>query len=444
MREELKRISTILFLTVSVLLAFFYLPWRFSVDKINNVVAIALWGRVVNHDFLQVGEDVVFARDPSDVLKDAAIVIPIATNTSVLEEIVRKSIEINKKVGILEFYENEALLKKTARNYPLSSFLRVHRMKPTEYAGYNPRSLRQRLVRAVRERSVDLILLPPPPKKWGFSYPELALDIYYSIVKEARYTTLPAFHPVKLPVWMKLVAWVGLFGVYASINVGYVIVAIVLSFLGNWGRSLSIIFATVLLYRTFKNSKWFLRYLSYVPLAVVTSSIFASPAYVAGIQEFRGVKLSLIALPALITLKALIVERPKRFERSDLIIVVLLAVAGVYYLFRSGNYGFAPAFEVRVRDFLDAALYARPRTKEIVGFAAAVLMDLNPRLRSTKWGFIFEILVAVGMVSVINTFCHFKGPIFVHLVRTLNGLWTGGFVALLITGVWSLWVGKSY
>jgi len=414
------------------------------VDEVNSAVAIALWERAANGDFLQVGEDVVFARGPSDVLKGAAIVIPLATDTSVLEEVVRKSIEIGKKVGILEFYENEALLKKTVRNYPLSSFLRVHWVKPTEYVGYDPRSLRQRLVRAVRERSVDLILLPPPPKKWEFSYPELALDIYYSIVKEARYTTSPAFHPVEPPVWMELMAWIGLFGIYASVNVGYVLVGILLSFLGNWGRSLSIILATVLLYRSFKNSKWFLRYLSYVPLAVITSSIFASPVYVAGIQEFRGVKLSLLALPPLVTLKALIVERPKRFERSDLIIVVLLAAAGVYYLLRSGNYGFAPAFELKVRDFLDAALYARPRTKEIIGFAAAVLMDLNPRLRSTKRGFIFEILVAVGMVSVVNTFCHFKGPIFVHLVRTLNGLWTGGFVALLITGVWSLWIGKSY
>lgn len=444
MREELKRIGAILFLTVSVLLVFFYLPWRFSVDKINNVVAIALWKRVVNHDFLQVGKDVVFARNPGDVLKDATIVIPLATDTSVLEEIVRKSVEINKKVGILEFYENEALLKKTARNYPLSSFLRVHRIKPMEYTRYDPRSLRQRLVRAVRERSVDLILLPPPPEKWGLSYPELALDIYYSIVKGARYTTTPVFHPVEPPVWMRLMAWIGLFGIYASINVGYVIVAIVLSFLGNWGRSLSIILATILLYRTFKNSKWCFRYLSYALLAVVASSIFASPAYVAGIQEFRGVKLSLIALPALVTLKVLIVERPKRLERSDLVIVTLLAAAGVYYLLRSGNYGLAPSFELKARDFLDAALYARPRTKEIVGFAAAVLMDLKPRLRSTKWGFIFEILAAVGMVSVVNTFCHFKGPIFVHLVRTLNGFWVGGLVALLITGVWSLWVGKSY
>lgn len=444
LREKIRRYGLIAFLTAGVILAIFYLPWRFYVDRMNSSVVLALQERVVNIDFLLMGKDVLFVHEVAEITSNAKVLIPVATKTSTLEAIVRKGVEKGKKIGILEFYENEKKLKEIARKYPISSFIRAHLVKPEEYARYDLFSLNQRLIRAVRERSVDLIILPPPPEGWKQSYQQLAFNAYYSLIKEgANYSTFPTFHVVKPPALLKLLAWTGILGIYASVNIGYIIVGALLIPLGNWGYSISIILATLFLYRALKDSRWYLRYLSYVLLALLANAVFSSPEYIGGIMEFRGVKLSLIALPALVGLKALLKERPRKFKRSDLILFSAFFIAAGYYLLRSGNYGFAPTIELKIRDLMDAVFFARPRTKELAGFASALLMDLQPSLRSARWGFILEVIAAVGMVSIVNTFCHFKGPLFVHLVRTFNGLWMSGITVFLITGVWSLWTGKS-
>ncbi len=117
---------------------------------------------------------------------------------------------------------------------------------------------------------------------------------------------------------------------------------------------------------------------------------------------------------------------------GTLLIGILLAGAGLV-LFRSDNVQFVPAFEVRMREFLERILVARPRNKEIfLGYPALLLWyyvrkaDILPRYRE-----VLRMATVLGFSSAVNSFCHFHTPLYFILFRQFNGLWTGVLVGMM-------------
>ena len=108
-------------------------------------------------------------------------------------------------------------------------------------------------------------------------------------------------------------------------------------------------------------------------------------------------------------------------------------------MLRSGNDAGVgvSGLELRFRALLDRVLYVRPRTKEIfIGHPAlwaAIWLMLR---RETAWASVFFVAAALGLVSVLNTFCHIHTPLALSFARVFNGAWVGaiGGVAL----VWAL------
>ncbi len=183
------------------------------------------------------------------------------------------------------------------------------------------------------------------------------------------------------------------------------------------------------------------------------------------VHQFRGVKVSFI-LPLIIGLlllpgrgeqslkeKGLVrfcANRVSEFlsrkvEFKHLFILSLLVLGGAVLLLRSGNYPgpFLWEIESRVREILEKLLIVRPRIKEF--FIGHPLMILgiylylkgksekreDPGLKLKNWQ-AFVIFGLIGQVSIINSFCHAHTPLAVSLFRTINGIWLGIIIGVLL------------
>ena len=101
--------------------------------------------------------------------------------------------------------------------------------------------------------------------------------------------------------------------------------------------------------------------------------------------------------------------------------------------------------EQRGRNWLEATVFCRPRTKEfLIAWPALALACLCAVRGKRLFAWLFGVLASVGCASVINTFCHIRAHVLVSLARTGLGLLFGvilGLVLLLILGL--LWSGDQ-
>ena len=96
----------------------------------------------------------------------------------------------------------------------------------------------------------------------------------------------------------------------------------------------------------------------------------------------------------------------KEVRYWHLVVFVVIAAVGVFYITRTGNSGTASATELAIRQWLEDTLYIRPRTKEfLIGFpifvTALYAMSINRKL-----GSILLIPGVIGFLSIMNTFTH--------------------------------------
>jgi hypothetical protein len=171
------------------------------------------------------------------------------------------------------------------------------------------------------------------------------------------------------------------------------------------------------------------------------AAFFSSAQYLLRLETFSGVKLTLLLPPLIVLIHDLhrrihpeslreILTRPPLW--GELLLGAILMGGAVLVLFRSDNVQFVPGFEVKMRDFLERLLIARPRSKEIfLGFPCLMLYafvmrnSLMPHYRE-----LFRVGVVFGFSSMTNSFCHFHTPLFFTVVRQVNGLWVGILIGL--------------
>lgn len=115
------------------------------------------------------------------------------------------------------------------------------------------------------------------------------------------------------------------------------------------------------------------------------------------------------------------------------------ALAFYIYVARSGNtMGVsASSLELKLRELFERTLVARPRFKEffICYPSLFAMVLLYNRYKAEIIPFLLGIGVAVGSVSMVNSFCHVFTAVSVSAMRTLYGLIIGvvfGAIALLV------------
>lgn len=163
------------------------------------------------------------------------------------------------------------------------------------------------------------------------------------------------------------------------------------------------------------------------------------------LAPFSGVKLTLLLPPLLILVSDLkrrihpesfseILKRPPLW--GELLLCGMLLVGALLLTVRSDNVAFVPGWEIRFRDMLERLLWVRPRTKEfLVGYPCLVIYyALIRRGWAVHYREVFRIGASLAFASAVNTFCHFHTLLPLTVVRVVNGWWLGilvGFVAVV-------------
>lgn len=160
------------------------------------------------------------------------------------------------------------------------------------------------------------------------------------------------------------------------------------------------------------------------------------------IYQFRGVKFSLLfplfTILLLSCRKGALRLENFRFGTREVLFTLSLILLFGFLLVRSGNEAFLPVLEAEesVRTWLETHLLARPRFKEfLIGHPAFfVWMYMYFEFENGFYRALFLLLGFLGQVTIINTFAHIHSPLFISLLRTLNGLVLGGIGGLVLLG----------
>ncbi len=178
---------------------------------------------------------------------------------------------------------------------------------------------------------------------------------------------------------------------------------------------------------------------------LLISALLTNYQFMLAIQLFSGIKIAFL-LPIILVIsylwwieknnnKTLIeeIKKPILFEHALLFLII--ALFGVIYITRSGNFSFVSisSIEEKIRIFLEKYLIARPRNKEfLIGYP---LLSLAIAMNYLKFNYLKIPIIAIGTVApitVVNTFCHIHSPLLFSMLRTFNGYWLGLLFSILM------------
>ncbi|RUL53200.1 DUF5693 family protein [Lysinibacillus antri] len=192
---------------------------------------------------------------------------------------------------------------------------------------------------------------------------------------------------------------------------------------------------------------------------VIIIGLLNGNGFITGFETFRGVKLVyVIPIAGVLVYAAFVIKSMlskdgvritdavkllnKDVKYWHLLVLLVVAAIGYFYISRTGNYGAVSSVELTVRQWLEDTLYARPRTKEfLIGFPFFVLA-LYVMGISRKWGVGLLVLGVIGFLSMVNTFTHLHIPISVSLLRSFYSVVLGFIVGLVFIAIFK--VGYRY
>lgn len=176
---------------------------------------------------------------------------------------------------------------------------------------------------------------------------------------------------------------------------------------------------------------------------LTVAALMSSRLYLMEYAIFSGVKLALL-LPVLFALVLLVWGLRKellRVKMSNWLVLLLLAaifcgLCGVFVA-RSGDWkGSVSGLESAVRNGLEYAFYARPRTKELFFAVPCIPLFVWACRKEVSW---LQVLCGTGTclecVSIVNTFCHAIAPVQVSLIRALLAAGLGFVLGLVVTAI---------
>ncbi len=202
--------------------------------------------------------------------------------------------------------------------------------------------------------------------------------------------------------------------------------------------------------------------LSYIGAAYL-SGVLADVEYFLEFSIYRGIKLTFVLPIVLVAIAFLtrydifdgrmdeghgvlaqmrqILDMPVKLK--SLLIFVLVALAGVVFVARSGHTSGMPVsgLEIKFRTLLEQAFYARPRSKELmIGHPAFMLAALAwCRKWPTMLLFALVLVATIGQGSMVETFAHMRTPVYMSFVRGIGGLVLGCGIGALLMVLVHLW-----
>ena len=205
---------------------------------------------------------------------------------------------------------------------------------------------------------------------------------------------------------------------------------------------------------------------SYVGASYLSGSL-ADTEYLLEVNIFRGVKLTFVLPLVLVAIAFLqrfdvfdgkmddtdgVIAQAKKIldmpvKIKTLFIMLLVLAAGVVFVARSGHTMGMPVSgaELQFRAFLEKAMYARPRSKELMIGHPAFMLAAMAWFR--KWPtmvlFALVIVATIGMGSMVETFAHMRSPVFMSFARGIGGIELGcgvGAIAMMMAEAWNSFI----
>jgi hypothetical protein len=120
---------------------------------------------------------------------------------------------------------------------------------------------------------------------------------------------------------------------------------------------------------------------------------------------------------------------------KTILALACVAVAAWVFIGRSGHTAGVPVpdIELKVRAFLETAMYARPREKEfLIGHPAFLLATMAFYQRWPRVAhFALVIFATIGFGSLVETFAHIRTPVLMSFVRGIDGLVLGAVLGVI-------------
>jgi hypothetical protein len=189
-----------------------------------------------------------------------------------------------------------------------------------------------------------------------------------------------------------------------------------------------------------------------VAAGVVVAGLLSQWEFMLAADGFAGVKLAHVVPVLLVVVLLWRRDRPAQSWRQTLreawawsahplllryaIAAIVVGVAAVVLLARSGNFGF-PLLEVeeRLRTLAEQWLVVRPRTKEyLIGHPALMLAAAAAVMGWRGWVLPLAAVGVLGQAGIINSFSHLHTPLLYTVWRTVNALAVGSVLGL--AGIW--------
>ncbi|HEY4622496.1 MAG TPA: DUF5693 family protein [Solibacillus sp.] len=365
------------------------------------------------------------------------------------------------------------------------NLVRLHSIDINRQPALTKQVMVERTVRAIKERNIKSIFYHVKTKGDVEENLELATDYLMAIQKAVPSSfTLgkpSVLEPVTIPAWSTaLILLAGILFTYLMFSIikchplrlvvtaGMILLAAAyflldrLLFIQAFALIIAVLTPIYAVMSTAKGSRKIRNILvqyakavaiSAVGIAIVVGLLNGNP-FLTGIEAFRGVKLVYV-IPIAGVIVLVIMQMYNIFDNGykhaltrtvklvnmevrywHLLLFVVIAAIGVFYITRTGNAGTASALELAIRQWLEDTLYVRPRTKEfLIGFPFFVLalyvMGINKKL-----GSILLIPGVIGFLSIMNTFTHLHIPLDVSILRTLYSIVFGFVVGLVFIGVY--------
>ena len=173
--------------------------------------------------------------------------------------------------------------------------------------------------------------------------------------------------------------------------------------------------------------------------------LLSQATFMIEVQKSLGTKLLLLAPPlvlvTLYTFSSLFgsPQRPSQVVNAPLrtwqFAAVLVAATGaVLLLMRSGNQPDVgvSGFETQLRGVLTAIVGARPRFKEFVlGFPMLMLLPALIPAHRRAAGWFIVLAAGIALADVVDTFSHIHTPLYITLLRVVNGLVFGAIIGIV-------------
>lgn len=173
--------------------------------------------------------------------------------------------------------------------------------------------------------------------------------------------------------------------------------------------------------------------------AVSEVAFYAESKYLLELGIFRGVKLSQLIPIMLVFFLGLFYFAKIILKKEDMSNIEITKgilnlnvkvwhalIAGIVFmglgvlLLRSGNSNIEPSeLELLMRNILENTLPARPRTKAfIVGYPSAIALYYFASQKRYRIMYpVLVIFIAIGQANILNTFSHFRTPLYLSFMR---------------------------